>query len=305
MISRASGQIIRESLNGVGLPAPFVNLLLIPLSQPGKILDDPESADWPQLVGAVATAVHASESAAARVAAAVEVFVAALDVLDEIEDGDSSPLVDQAGLPQALNASSALLFISQSILAGLPSDGTVASDISKFMSALAQLGIAATAGQHRDLAQPSDITPSLSEALEISRGKSGSLTGGACRLGALLGTRDAELIDLYELFGQHFGTMQQLSNDLHDAQTPGKKSDLARKKPTLPIAFFRLGLQNDEQEIRELRTEDISRSGALHFTWVVFERERQRCREILEQLASKGQDPTSLQSLIGGSTRPE
>ncbi|HEX3722765.1 MAG TPA: polyprenyl synthetase family protein, partial [Nitrolancea sp.] len=186
MISRASGQIIRESLNGVGLPAPFVNLLLIPLSQPGKILDDPDSADWPQLVGAVAAAVHASESAASRVAAAVEVFLAALDVLDEIEDGDSSPLVEQAGLPLALNASTALLFISQSILAGLPNDGTVASDRSEIMSALATLGISATAGQHRDLSQPSELTPTLAEALDISRAKSGSLTGGACRLAALL-----------------------------------------------------------------------------------------------------------------------
>jgi geranylgeranyl pyrophosphate synthase len=305
LISRASGQIIRETLNGAGLPAPFVNLLLIPLSQPGKILEDPESADWPQLVGAVASAVGANEAAASRVAAAVEVFAAALDVLDEVEDGDSSVLVELAGLPQALNASSALLFIAQSILAELPSDGTIASDVSEFMSALAHIGIAATAGQHRDLAQPSNITASLVEALEISQAKSGSLTAGACRLGALLGTRDPELIRLYELFGRHFGTMLQLANDLHDAQRQGTKSDLARKNPTLPIAFFRRGLQNEDPGTDELHPDDVAVSGALHFTWVVIERERQRCREVIEDLASKGQDPTLLQSLIGSSTGPE
>jgi geranylgeranyl pyrophosphate synthase len=106
------------------------------------------------------------------------------------------------------------------------------------------------------------------------------------------------LLALYEQFGTHFGTMHQLANDLHDAQKQGSKSDLARKRPTLPITYFRMGLLDDDQGAAELRPDDLVNSGALHFTWVVVERERQRCREVIEKLASKGQDPTSLQSLV-------
>ena len=296
MIARKSSRIIRDTINGAGLPAPFANLVFVPLTQPGKILNDPETTGWSKLVGATAGAAHASDSAAARVAAAIEVLAAALDVLDEIEDGDSSALVDLAGLPQALNVTTALLFLSQYILAELARDGTVAGDISAFSTTLSRLGIAATAGQHRDLSIPGGTTPSLAQAFEISQAKSGSLTACACRLGALLGTRDTELLDLYESFGRHYGTMLQLSNDLHDAQDRGEKSDLSRKKPTLPITFFRRGL--DEVGVDEIRAVDLINSGALHFTWVIFERERHQCLDIVERLASRGQDTLSLKSLI-------
>ena len=296
MIARDSSLIIRETISGAGLPAPFVDLILIPLSQPGKILCDPADTGWSNLVGAVASAVQAGGAAAAHVAAAVEVLAAALDVLDEIEDGDSSPLVDTAGLPQAINATTALMFLSQQILANLPTDGSVAGDFPAFLSVVARLGIVATGGQYRDLHFSEDDTPSLEQALEISQAKSGSLTACACRLGALLGTIDPETLDLYEQFGRHYGTMLQLSNDLHDAQSESEKSDLARKKPTLPIVYFRRGV--DKSAGDDLNAYDVARSGALHFTWVIFERERQKCRRIIEELALKGQNSTSLLSLI-------
>lgn len=283
-------------MNGVGLPAPFINLILVPLSQPGKILNSPEITGWSRLVGAAATAAFASESAAARVAAAVEVTAAALDVLDEIEDGDTSPLVEQAGLSQSLNVTTALLFMSQYILAALPDDGSVAGDVSAFIAVHSRLGIAATCGQHRDLSAPDANTLSLNQALEISQAKSGSLTACACHLGALLGTNETEILNLYEQFGLHYGTMLQLSNDLHDAQRQGEKSDLARKKPTLPIVYFQRGMKRLDKS--ELNPDDILNSGALHFTWVIFERERQRCSEIIAKLASRGQNSTSLQALI-------
>ena len=296
MIARESSRIIRDTVNGAGFPAPFADLVLVPLMQPGKILNDPETTGWSKLVGASARAVGASDFAAARVAAAIEVLAAALDVLDEIEDGDSSVLVDLTELPQAINLSTTLLFLSQHILAELPGDGTVAGDIPAFATTVSRLGMAATVGQHRDLSISIGTTPSLAEAFEISQEKSGSLTACACRLGALLGTRDAELLDMYESFGRSYGTMSQLSNDLHDAQNQGTKSDLSLKKPTLPITFFRRGLDDDREG--ELRADEIVDSGALHFTWVVFERERERCLGIVEKLASRGQDTVLLKSLI-------
>ena len=49
-----------------------------------------------------AAATGGSARAAERVAAALELFLAGLDVLDEVEDGDYSPLAERAGQARAL-----------------------------------------------------------------------------------------------------------------------------------------------------------------------------------------------------------
>jgi geranylgeranyl pyrophosphate synthase len=112
----------------------------------------------------------------------------------------------------------------------------------------------------------------------------------ACRLGALTGTTDAALLDLYERWGIHFGTAAQLANDLHDATSTGRKSDLELGRGTMPLIYFG---QRDESADR------IVGSGALHFTWVVLEIERQACRDLLEQLAAQGQAVAQLRELLG------
>jgi hypothetical protein len=58
-----------------------------------------------------ARVAHGDARVAARVAAAVELFITGLDILDEIEDDDHSPLVDQAGVARALNVSTGLLML--------------------------------------------------------------------------------------------------------------------------------------------------------------------------------------------------
>jgi hypothetical protein len=107
----------------------------------------------------------------------------------------------------------------------------------------------------------------------------------------MVGTADASLLDLYGLWGTHFGTAAQLYNDLNDAAHPDQKSDVDRQKDTMPLVFSR-------RSASEGGSGDVATSGALHFTWVVLEIERQTCRDLIEQLAARGQDVAGLRELM-------
>jgi geranylgeranyl diphosphate synthase, type I len=289
---RQVGEILEEMTAGTGFPVPFTNLLRIPLSQPGKTLSGDSTARWPEFVFACCSASGGSENAAPRVAAAVELLIAALDVLDDVEDGDASTLVAEVGPAQALNVSTALLFLSHQALATLPQDGVAPERIPAFLSVLTQAGASATAGQHLDLSSEGVDGLSTQDAHEIARRKAGALAAGACRLGALTGTDNESLLDLYEDLGRHLGTMAQLENDLHDAQGNLTKTDIERRKPTMPLVFGALpfSLEHDPESIAV----QLMGTGALHFTWVVIEIHREECRKILVELENRGQLVTRL-----------
>ena len=55
------------------------------------------------------------------------------------------------------------------------------------------------------------------------------------RLGAMLGTTDQQLLAKYDEYGKHLGTAGQLLNDLRDTLDTTTKTDLQRKKKTLPL----------------------------------------------------------------------
>jgi competence protein ComQ len=291
------GQELRNSLNRAGLPALFANLVLQPLSQPGKILSNSPSLGWCQLIEASCLASGGNLATAARVAAAMEALAASLDVLDEIEDGDHSPFVLSAGLPQALNTSTALLFLSQQIIADMHESSDDSAFVIDLVQTMARLGLRATGGQHKDLSINARSGISLDEALQISSEKSGSLAACACRLGARIGTAEPDILRLYELFGQHYGTMVQLSNDIHDAQNDLEKSDLSSAKPTLPVLFYLRQLGNPAAE--RVSASDVVNSGALHFTWTIFEMQRQRCLAILDELDQRQQKTVHVRSIVG------
>lgn len=291
---------LREAVEEQDLPASFRALLYLALRQDGRLLAGGELR-WPALVLASARAAHGDARVASRVAAAVELFITGLDILDEVEDDDHSPLVDQAGVARALNVSTGLLMLGQRVLSDLAADGVPAARVASFARALTEAGALATGGQHLDLSTEgrADLTPT--DALDIARRKGGALVAGACRLGALVGTDDQDLLALYTEYGRHYGTAAQLANDLHDAGDLGRKSDLARSKGTLPLIYdrrsvgsVRPGASPGEAEM----VQQLRGGGALHFTWVVLEVERQACAGVLDQLEARGQAVAWLRTLL-------
>lgn len=290
-------QAIEEAVASVTLPPSFRTLLRIPLQQPGKALHHADTPSlWPAAVLAASNAAHGDPRRAVRVAAAVELFMAALDVFDEVEDDDRSATVEAAGVPQAINVATALLLLAQQTLLALLAEGLAADRVMGLTRILVGAGLEATGGQHRDLASEGDRQLSSADALAIARLKAGALAGGAVALGAALGTEDAELLALYRDWGRHFGTLAQIANDMRDAGSSVGKSDAARNKGTLPLIFAR-GDESDDEAIPP-NADTLAASGALHFAWVIREIERQECETILAQLATRGQRIETLHALL-------
>lgn len=284
---------IEEAVGRIPLPASSRHFAALPLQQPGKAWSGAARPLWPATVLAACAATGGSTQIGEQVAAAVEIFMAGLDVLDEVEDGDHSPLVDAVGTAQALNIATALLLLAQTTLCHLTADGVTPMRAHLLAQTLAEAGLAATSGQHRDLLGEDSAAISYEDALETARLKAGALVAGACKLGALVGTDDSDILARYHAWGLHYGTAAQLSNDLHDADDAAGKSDIARQKGTIPLLYQR------ETVLATEPTENAQASGALHFTWVILELERQQCATIADELAARGQASEHLQMLLG------
>jgi len=293
--ARAAKQLVSEALKGVGLPAPFMELALLPLRQPGRLLCDERPSRWVHLIEACCSASSGRQEFVPRISAAFEVCIAALDVLDEIQDGDQSPLVENIGVARALNITTALLNLAYVILS--QNEGQFPDwDLGVSMSQLlAETVISATVGQDQDLAAADSDDVTVDDAIGIARRKSGSLVGGACCMGARLGTRDTELLAEYRDFGVHFGTMSQIANDMHEVQASGVTSDLQRNKATLPLVFLRNSIRSNPNAHTNLT---VQTSGALHFAWTVFESEMLSCKRALERLETREQNVEPLQTLL-------
>jgi competence protein ComQ len=130
-------------------------------------------------------------------AAAVELFMVALDVLDDVEDAEETPLQAALGTARTLNVSTGLLFLARHALLGTVGAGAA--------MLLLEAGLHACNGQHTDLAPPSDEPLRLEDALAVAAGKAASLVAVACRLGSLCAGADIIIQERYARFGAAVG----------------------------------------------------------------------------------------------------
>jgi geranylgeranyl pyrophosphate synthase len=236
------------------------------LSAPGKLLSQPDTTavelspalpagTWPLLTLLIAQHVtpNIDMVKAGNVALAVECFVCGLDLLDDVEDEDQTSIVQELGIPRALNASTALLGLSQRLILSLRQQRVAPARVALLLQAFADCLIAAVTGQHRDLLaeqrRASDVT--RDEYIEIAAGKAGAIMRLACLAGAICAGASRKVSAQFAELGMELGIAHQLDNDAHDlydllhrdsthAPETGTsatyfKSDLARGKKTLPI----------------------------------------------------------------------
>ncbi len=295
MSAQTARQIVVDTVEGAGFPAPFQELIILALSQPGRILHLQSRSRFSEFIQACSAASGGWSDVAARTSAAFEMCIAASDVLDEIEDQDESPVVEVAGAARALNATTALLALSHLALCANSEAAPSPELVLNLDRALAETVIASTIGQDQDLSDRGRESTSTSSAVEIARRKSGSLVGGACLLGAMIGTSDPEIRTAYHEFGVHLGTALQLTNDLHDASS-SSKSDQSSGARSVPLLFMR---ESEDMSSPPTSEAAMLESGALHFTWVLIETERVRCDRIIDFLKSRGQQVDYLIPLLG------
>lgn len=190
-----------------------------------------------------AEAVGGSADLAVPAAAAVELVHNFSLVHDDIMDRDTlrrhRPAAWAAfGVPRALLTGDAMLVLAFDLLAQT-SPAVVLTAMRHFSDTLLKL----VDGQSADLslADRPDTAVTLDETLAMAAGKTSSLIGCACALGALTGGASPEHVQRAHDFGYQLGLAFQLTDDLlgiwGDPAVTGKPAlaDLQARKKSLPV----------------------------------------------------------------------
>ena len=303
------------------LPISLIEIGKWALSGPGKVMahlrgkaQRERPVRWPVYVLLSYLAASDDESKgewmlAVPAAAAIEVAIAAADLLDELSDRDPSDVIARYGPDQALNTGNLMLVMAQQMLARLAaSDG--GDRALQALLALQEMLVEAATGQHLDMkftgAGIAEV--SLDASARITALKAGALLAGAFRVGALMSGAPSEVVETLTRFGREIGSIAQIENDIGDVlpQERGgdevieRKTDIALRKPTMPIIFT---LRAEEAEPNLLQrayaqppTASLSpeeeeslrhaivESGGAHFGELLISVHRQKALEALEEL---------------------
>lgn len=175
-----------------------------------------------------------------RAAAAVELMILALDIMDDLQDEDHMDMPWHA-LPKsiALNLSLALLTLSQETLLGC---NFPTAYIHKAAAFLSRQVLIATNGQTLDLLNE---IGNEEEYLNMVKQKSAALLVCACMTGVILATGEESA--LVQEYGQEMGISAQIRNDSRDLLNWERKNDFLHRKKTLPLLYL-LSTISEEQD---------------------------------------------------------
>lgn len=264
-----------------------------------------------------------SSAALSGIGIAIECFVCALDLLDDVEDEDQTQIVQQLGVARTLNVSTTLLMMVQQALLSLIEQGIPSERVLRILNVLQSSALDATAGQHRDLLaeQRSASEMTDEECIEIAAGKAGAIMRLACLVGVLLAGADKTLCSYFSEMGELLGIAHQLDNDSHDlyyllqeqsstSETSGThtgayraKSDLVRRKKTLPVVLA----ARKESILQEnaMAVEEVSEGykaaldEGIITTWGICLLYRERARDCLQKIEALKPVTPLLRFLLG------
>lgn len=279
------------------------------------------AGSWPLLTLFVAQSIssHIDLSFASSVAIATECFVCALDLLDDIEDEDQTPVILELGAARALNASTAFLGLAQQALLSCLEQGADLVLVLRLLELVQEAILVAASGQHRDLLaeqrEARDFT--REECIEIAAAKAGAIMRLACLLGATCAGASATECADFAKMGELLGIAHQLDNDAHDlyyllesvdtsSDTPGERSmktDLARGKKTLPVVLAANKLRSLQRNHESPDEEKQEHTRALHegimITWGISLLYRERAEERFLAISSRRSLAPELRLLLG------
>ena len=231
-------------------------------------------------------------------AAAVELTHNFTLIHDDIEDHDTerrhrATLWNIWGVPQAINTGDGLFALSRYTLWGVLEAGVEGDIAARLGRALDYACLVLAEGQHLDMSFEQLLHIPVSSYIDMISRKTGALMRCAAEMGAMLGTRDVEIIQRLRSFGWAMGIAFQIRDDILGVwastaelgKTPA--GDIYRRKKSLPIlhalehatptdqAYLR-DLYSQEAPLTATQVEDI-----LH----IFERAgtRSYCRAFLSE----------------------
>ncbi|MGO4694027.1 polyprenyl synthetase family protein [Paenibacillus sp. 2TAB26] len=179
-----------------------------------------------------------------KAAAAVELFILASDILDDLQDQDvpSKPWM-KVPMPIAIHIASSLLTLSQQAMLSSTSNHEIRLALTEMMNA--QL-LKAANGQMLDIMNEMNDEESY---LDVVKQKSATLLQLACMAGVMLAGRPwNETVAEYAL---EIGVSAQIQNDLRDLLRWDEKSDFLQRKCTLLTLYLIEGEAEEDRWIKE------------------------------------------------------
>lgn len=239
-------------------------------------------------------------AAALHSAAAVELYMEAACIFDNIADGDID--LTQSFTP----AEELTIAIGLLMCGGIAAceAGRQAGGDAKGLSLLLRLQqgcLNSCSGQLQDIRLQKQKLISTDEALEMTCRKSGNIGKQIATIGALIATDSSEVVDLFSELGFNLFTYLQLIDDLRDAcPSDVYPRDIEQHKKTLPLAYFYKSLLqehsrpeydiipslNNEQAQRDIRYK-FRTSGAGIFCAIVAETFMNRAKSNLVSLEGR------------------
>ena len=249
------------------------------------------------------------------VAIALECFVCAIDLLDDIIDGDQTTTTQILGQARVLNVATALLMLAQRAILSLAQRGVAPQHLLRLLNTLQESAFVTVAGQHWDILAESRLIQDFTrkECIDMAAAKAGSLMSLACRLGALCAGADETLCEQFAEMGKLLGIAHQLDNDSHDlyyllqgatsSTVTSGKSDLERGKKTLSVVLAAQSENTLEKQILSAYEEKQEHLKALHegitTTWGICLLYRERARDRLQEIEAQQTVDPLLRLLLG------
>jgi geranylgeranyl diphosphate synthase type I len=180
------------------------------------------------------------------VAAALELVHNFSLIHDDIQDGDEQrrhrPTVWAVwGMPQAINAGTAMRILVNEALRRLEDHGVSAARRLKLQELLDEASLRLIEGQYLDIDFEKRLDITVADYLTMIEGKTGALIACSLEAGAALGTDDGDSLERYRRLGKAIGLSFQIRDDIlgiwGDQNVLGKPlaSDIQRRKKTLPV----------------------------------------------------------------------
>lgn len=313
MWQERQAELLRDEIEAVLAPlsniSGFYDLVKEPLIRIWRGLGA-KGKPWPLLPLVICEAVSGHYEQTLPAAAAIQLFTAAADVFDDVEDSDSSEsLPAKYGSAVAMNVATTLLFLAEKAMTQLRESGVEDSTIVRVMEAVNSHYTTACAGQHLDISRVSDTTVAEDQYLKIIEMKTASQIECACHIGALLATKKQELVDAFSTFGHNLGMAAQIANDIQGVMNG---TDVVKRKITLPVIYAlaqtegethaKLELAFQKQAESNPETEQIRdllfRVGAIQYATIRMETYRQDALDMLSEVERAGTSTERLRLFV-------
>ena len=192
-------------------------------------------------------------------AAAVELVHNFSLIHDDIEDGDDKRRHRDTvwrlwGVPQAINTGDAMDVVSYIAIMDLQVDPVVMIEV---LRAFNETIMKLCEGQYLDMDFQSRAAVSVDEYLQMIAGKTAALIEAATATGAMVATRDRDVVGRLRRFGHKIGVGFQIQDDIlgiwGDPAKTGKsaRNDIRNKKKTLPV-LYAMQASRDREELKRL-----------------------------------------------------